>query len=356
VTRTCRAGGVCACAAILLVAAALAHAETEAVGALRTPAEELANKAARRFAQALQRPQEAHTAEHAAEGSSDALQQWLMLSDRAYRALIKRLAHGTEKTAPAMRMPLTGEDAAAAAHFWWRRSRGLFDAMVRRLAEGAAPPPEGVQTRRVAPSPPVVEQGTGPPANAAAAATARMPRPEPAASGSGARDAEKGSAGADHALAPPARVTLPAAPRQPTTAPEVLAAGGGVQSHTSMGAVPMRAEVQGALRKRLQRRRWQPTAQGSGRKPAAIAAKQHRALQRVAAHRANRCATAGRRVALRGWYVVARGDTLWRIARRHYGAGRRYVQIAAANRHRLGGRDRIVPCQRLYLPRASRRR
>jgi nucleoid-associated protein YgaU len=70
----------------------------------------------------------------------------------------------------------------------------------------------------------------------------------------------------------------------------------------------------------------------------------------------DRCQTAGASVPLPGWYVVKRGDTLWAIAERHYGAGRRYRAIFAANRERLKrGPDFILPCQQLYLPRQRRR-
>ena len=67
---------------------------------------------------------------------------------------------------------------------------------------------------------------------------------------------------------------------------------------------------------------------------------------------ADRCKTAGASVELPGWYVVKKGDTLWAIAERHYGAGARYRRIYKANQGRLRrGPDWIVPCQHLYLPR-----
>ena len=69
-----------------------------------------------------------------------------------------------------------------------------------------------------------------------------------------------------------------------------------------------------------------------------------------------RCQAAGAKTPLPGWYVVKKGDTLWAIAERHYGAGRRYRAIFAANRPRLTrGPDFILPCQQLYLPRQRRR-
>jgi len=53
-------------------------------------------------------------------------------------------------------------------------------------------------------------------------------------------------------------------------------------------------------------------------------------------------------------YVVRPGDTLWAIAKRHYGAGSRYRSIHAANR-RLRSPHSIHACQRVYLPPAVRR-
>ncbi|MBO0742826.1 MAG: LysM peptidoglycan-binding domain-containing protein [Hyphomicrobiaceae bacterium] len=67
------------------------------------------------------------------------------------------------------------------------------------------------------------------------------------------------------------------------------------------------------------------------------------------------CETAGAAIALPGWYVVKEGDTLWSIAERHYGAGRRYKRIYAANRRRIRSAHWIEPCQRVYLPVPLRR-
>lgn len=79
----------------------------------------------------------------------------------------------------------------------------------------------------------------------------------------------------------------------------------------------------------------------------------HRATQ----HRRRRAACrrnsrhAGRRITLPGRYVVARGDNLWRISRRHYARGRHYRTIYRANRSRIDDPDLIYPGQRLRLPR-----
>jgi colicin import membrane protein len=74
------------------------------------------------------------------------------------------------------------------------------------------------------------------------------------------------------------------------------------------------------------------------------------------ARRSRSCERAGTAVELPGWYVVKEGDTLWSIAERHYGAGRRYKRIYAANRRRIRSAHWIEPCQRVYLPRPLRRK
>ncbi len=67
------------------------------------------------------------------------------------------------------------------------------------------------------------------------------------------------------------------------------------------------------------------------------------------------CPAAGRQISLPGTYVVRNGDTLWRIAQRHYGDGVAYPRIARANRATVPDPDLIEPCQSLVLPgRANR--
>ncbi|MEO1695144.1 MAG: LysM peptidoglycan-binding domain-containing protein, partial [Pseudomonadota bacterium] len=63
------------------------------------------------------------------------------------------------------------------------------------------------------------------------------------------------------------------------------------------------------------------------------------------------CRRAGRRVHLPGRYVVRRGDNLWRIARRHYGRGKRFRKIYRANLRRIRNPNLIYPCQKFRLPR-----
>ena len=63
------------------------------------------------------------------------------------------------------------------------------------------------------------------------------------------------------------------------------------------------------------------------------------------------CEGAGQSITPPGWYVVARGDSLWRIARAHYSAGKFYRRIYRANTRRLDSPRDLRPCQRVYLPR-----
>jgi len=55
------------------------------------------------------------------------------------------------------------------------------------------------------------------------------------------------------------------------------------------------------------------------------------------------------------FYVVKPGDTLWKIAEAHYGAGKgaKYMEIFEANRPMLTDPDKIQPGQRLRIPAAQ---
>lgn len=86
--------------------------------------------------------------------------------------------------------------------------------------------------------------------------------------------------------------------------------------------------------------------------PAARSKAKRRAGPRVAAA----CRSAGRRASPGNWYTVREGDSLWLIARRHLGAGRRYRRVHAANRRSIADADHIYPCQRIYIPRRSAHR
>jgi len=55
--------------------------------------------------------------------------------------------------------------------------------------------------------------------------------------------------------------------------------------------------------------------------------------------------------AQKGHYVkVRRGDSLWRIAKRHYGNGRRWTRIYNANKRKIQDPDFLKPGHRIYLP------
>lgn len=67
--------------------------------------------------------------------------------------------------------------------------------------------------------------------------------------------------------------------------------------------------------------------------------------------RQGRCRAAGHKILVPGHYVVAPGDSLWRIALRHYRSGLYFLRIYRANRDVISDPNRIYPCERLYLPR-----
>ena len=62
------------------------------------------------------------------------------------------------------------------------------------------------------------------------------------------------------------------------------------------------------------------------------------------------CRGAGVPVRGAGWYVVAPGDTLWRIARVHYGSGGSWRRLLRANSAAIRHPDLIYACQHLLVP------
>jgi nucleoid-associated protein YgaU len=50
------------------------------------------------------------------------------------------------------------------------------------------------------------------------------------------------------------------------------------------------------------------------------------------------------------WYEVQKGDTLWKIAKHHYGDGSLYTEIFKANQDTLTDPDKIKPGQKLRIP------
>ena len=50
------------------------------------------------------------------------------------------------------------------------------------------------------------------------------------------------------------------------------------------------------------------------------------------------------------YYTIVSGDTLWAVAKQHYGAGNKYMAIFEANRPMLSDPDKIYPGQMLRIP------
>jgi nucleoid-associated protein YgaU len=50
------------------------------------------------------------------------------------------------------------------------------------------------------------------------------------------------------------------------------------------------------------------------------------------------------------WYEVQPGDTLWKIAKEHYGDGNLYTEIFKANQDTLSDPDKIKVGQKLRIP------
>jgi nucleoid-associated protein YgaU len=50
------------------------------------------------------------------------------------------------------------------------------------------------------------------------------------------------------------------------------------------------------------------------------------------------------------WYEVKSGDTLWKIAKQHYGDGNLYTEIFKANQDVLTDPDKIKVGQKLRIP------
>jgi nucleoid-associated protein YgaU len=50
------------------------------------------------------------------------------------------------------------------------------------------------------------------------------------------------------------------------------------------------------------------------------------------------------------FYVIQRGDTLWKIASEAYGNGARYTEIVEANREVIEDPDKIYPGQKIRIP------
>ncbi len=88
---------------------------------------------------------------------------------------------------------------------------------------------------------------------------------------------------------------------------------------------------------------------GKGKQPPASTAPSPSA---AANPKAEEKPAAGDSTAVETFYVVKEGDTLWKIAEAHYGAGKgaKYMEIFEANRPLLSDPDMIQPGQRLRIP------
>ncbi|EHK91054.1 peptidoglycan-binding protein LysM [Aggregatibacter actinomycetemcomitans] len=52
------------------------------------------------------------------------------------------------------------------------------------------------------------------------------------------------------------------------------------------------------------------------------------------------------------FYVIQKGDTLWKIAEKHYDNGSKYTAIVAANKEVIKDADKIFPGQKIRLPKS----
>lgn len=52
------------------------------------------------------------------------------------------------------------------------------------------------------------------------------------------------------------------------------------------------------------------------------------------------------------FYVIQKGDTLWKIAEKAYGNGAKYTAIAEANKEVIKDADKIFPGQKIRIPKS----
>ena len=50
------------------------------------------------------------------------------------------------------------------------------------------------------------------------------------------------------------------------------------------------------------------------------------------------------------YYEIKSGDTLWAVAKKHYGDGNKYTKIVEANKEVIKNADKIFPGQKIRLP------
>ncbi len=100
---------------------------------------------------------------------------------------------------------------------------------------------------------------------------------------------------------------------------------------------------------------WKDEAPAAERRSARVTTKRRARVKqyrrRVARRSVQRCdARAGRQITPPGVYIVKRGNSLWKIARRHYDRGSLYPVIRRANKRKIRLARLIYPCQRFRLP------
>lgn len=52
------------------------------------------------------------------------------------------------------------------------------------------------------------------------------------------------------------------------------------------------------------------------------------------------------------FYVIQKGDTLWKIAEKTYGNGAKYTAIVAANKEVIKDADKVFPGQKIRIPKS----
>lgn len=158
----------------------------------------------------------------------------------------------------------------------------------------------------------------------------------------------------------PTSVRRPVAtPSRLPLAETVVAEAPGVANTERPRAQQSAARLSDTRRPVRSRRKTARSGRSRARRIASYRRRAHRRRARARRHARRqrsrwRCRRAGRLVRRGRKYVVRRGDSLWRIARRHYGRGRKYRRIYRANRRKIRNPHLIYPCQRFRVPRRRR--
>jgi len=158
------------------------------------------------------------------------------------------------------------------------------------------------------------------------------------------------------AAVPPATTAAPSTPAPNTASPSPAAVAD--RKPPSPGELATEASKAGtAISRRLDGEsttQSKTTGTSSDRADGSAGGDRRQLTRTASSGSGGRCKAAGRKIEPPGTYVVKRGDNLWRISRRHYDRGARYMQIVRANASKIADPDLIFPCQRFFLP-VSRR-